>query len=52
MVIRMWAVTSEILQSEMKRRELDSSGKACRKALAGSAKRPANTHSVEKLIKP
>ncbi|WP_367035439.1 hypothetical protein [Rossellomorea marisflavi] len=39
-------------QSGMKRRELDSSGKACRKALAGSAKRPANTCSVENLIKP
>jgi hypothetical protein len=33
----------------MKRRELDSSGKSCRNAHAGSAERPANTRSVEKL---
>ncbi|WP_218246651.1 hypothetical protein [Rossellomorea sp. RS05] len=39
-------------QSGLKRRELDSSGKACRKALAGIVERPANTRSVEKLIKP
>ncbi|MBV6684493.1 hypothetical protein KV679_12310 [Bacillus sp. JRC01] len=38
-------------QSGLKRRKLDSSGKACRKALAGIAERPANTRSVEKMIK-